>query len=330
MTARLGDFVLADRWQFSEIIGAGSDGTVYLAHDRATSEDVAIKVYDSLLGHGADEIARRVEAEANVSKVVGSPSVVQVIAHGLAPAAGGRYTAYLVMELLRGETLRALMDRYPRGMPEHLVLEVMGQVLRAVDTLHRRRLVHFDLKPENIFLLDATLVASGHVPVKVLDLTNVRAAESSLHSVVARGTPLYASPELCQRATGVGPASDVYSLGVTIYEMLTGRTPLQSGTAAQIVAQHVFGRLDDLPPRLKGTAMEQLYRRATWREPSQRFRDAAQMLQALDAIPRLSSSRNTAPFAATEPRGSGTLPRMPSPFAQPEPRGPATLPRKPR
>jgi serine/threonine-protein kinase len=311
MSGRLDEFILADRWQFREIIGAGSDGTVYLARDHSTGQDVAIKVYDSLLGHGSEEIVRKVEAEAHIAHIVGSPSVVAVLAHGVASAAGGRQTAYLVMELLHGETVRAAMERYPRGMPEGLALEMMGQLLRAVDTLHRRRLVHFDLKPENLFLVDAARVARGEVPVKILDLTNARPAEPSQSGVVARGTPLYASPELCQRASGIGTASDVYSLGIVLYEMLTGRTPLQSGTAAQIVAQHVYGRLDDLPSRLKGTGIEQLYRRATWREPSQRFRDAGQMLQALDALPRTTSSRTTSPFAAVDARGPATLPRRP-------------------
>lgn len=273
---------LEDRWRLDRVIGQGAEGTVYLAHDATTGGPCAVKVFDALEYASPDDVARTAAAEVRVAQQVNSPWLVQTRGWGLAPIAGGGQTAWVVMELLKGQTLRAWLEKRGRATNEAQCRLIALNVLEAVDSMHRAGLVHLDLKPENIFLLDPDAVTTTSPPVRIFDFAS--AAIAGPAQARARGTPWYASPEVCLRTGEVGMPSDVYSLGILLFELFVGRVPLQRGTPEQIVAVHAYGQLDPWPQTATQLPLAPIYRRATLREPWQRFPDAGSLRQALLAL----------------------------------------------
>jgi len=270
----LRDFVLARRWRFERVIGAGSDGTVYLALDIHTSERVAIKVYDSLVDADPDLVTQRIESEATLVQQADSPWLVKVIQHGITRARGGKRAAYAVMEYLDGIPLQSWMAT---ATPASLAnFQLFGRILRCVDALHSAGWVHLDIKPENLFVM-ARAHAHATGSVKLFDFVNARVV-SQAFTVGARGTPLYAAPELCSRSGEVGMPSDVYSLGILLFELMAGRSPMPTDSIEQIVSTHVYGHLDAMPIHLPEW-VRVFYRRATSRSPADRFPDAGTMMR---------------------------------------------------
>ena len=278
----LNDFVLAGRWRFQKVIGAGADGTVYLAVDVNDHTPVAIKVFDSMVDDDVEVVKHRIESEASLVQLVNSPWVVRFIQHGVARARGGKQAAYTVMEHLQGHTLRSELNY--RRLPLVSAAELFDRCMRGVDALHRVGWVHMDIKPENIFVCDENLVGREG-SVKLFDFGNARPVQTAF-TVGARGTPLYAAPELCSRTGEVGQHTDVYSLGIVMYEVLAGRAPMVMDSVEQIVATHVYGTLDPLPQACP-TWMSDIYRRATARSGADRFPNAGAMLSEWTAAMRL-------------------------------------------
>lgn len=278
----LNDFVLAGRWRFQKVIGAGADGTVYMAIDVNDQSPVAIKVFDSMVDEDVEVVQHRIESEASLVQLVNSPWVVRFIKHGVARARGGKQAAYTVMEYLKGHTLRSELNY--RRLPLHSAAELFDRCMRGVEALHRVGWVHMDIKPENIFVCDEELVGREG-SVKLFDFGNARPVQTAF-TVGARGTPLYAAPELCSRTGDVGQHTDVYSLGIVMYEVLVGRAPMAMDSVEQIVATHVYGRLDPLPSSFPSW-MAEIYQRATARSGSERFPDAGSMLSEWTAAMRL-------------------------------------------
>ncbi len=278
----LGDIVLADRWRFRKRLGHGADGSVYLAVDEGTEQQVAIKVYDSLVGRDTGWLLDRIRTEVELTRIARSPSLVEVYHYGVADTAGGADTAYVVMEYLKGSTLREMMEQLGARETMRDPLRMLRRMLDAVDSLHQHGVLHLDLKPGNFFIIDPDAVPQGTRSLRLLDLASARTVDSTTEGF-ARGTPLYASPEMCLRTRDVGRPSDVYSLGVVLFELVVGHPPVRTGSAEQIVAQHVYGQLEKWPagadPRLGP-----IYRRAVAREPWHRFADAGAMLDALNRL----------------------------------------------
>lgn len=281
----LRDFVLEGRWRFERVLGQGAEGTVYLAYDVLSGAPVAIKVYDALVGYDPGLIGETVAAEVELSNRVGSPWLVKTHAFGMAPVAGGGATAYVVMEYLKGQTLRRYLDKRGRFHNDDELKQLFTGVLDAVDTLHLHGLVHLDLKPENIFLLDRDSVSRDSPPVRLFDFAS--AASAGAAQSRARGTPYYASPEVCVRSSDIGKPSDVYSLGIMLFELFTSRVPIARGTPEQIVAVHAFGKLEAWPPSASRYALGAVYRRATLRNPWERWADARAFRAALEHAPHI-------------------------------------------
>jgi serine/threonine protein kinase, bacterial len=284
---------LDGRYRVETQIATGGMSTVYRGTDIRLDRPVAIKVMDSRYA-GDQQFLTRFQLEARAVARLSDPGLVAVYDQGLG-GTGGRLP-FLVMELVDGGTLRELLrERGP--MPPHAVTAVLRPLLGGLAVAHRAGLVHRDVKPENVLISD-----SGDV--KLADFGLVRAvAEAGITSTsVILGTAAYLSPE--QVGSGnAGPRSDVYSLGILTYEMLTGATPFTGDTALTVAYQ----RMDnDVPPPSAGIAgvppqFDELVLRATARDPGDRYADALDMAADLNAI---AAELQLPPFRVPAPRNS--------------------------
>lgn len=218
-----GSRLLADRYEVMEPIGEGACSVVYRCRDERLARDVAVK-----LGPGpssAEVLQRRFAREAKMMAELSDPGTVVVLDYGRLRQSGH---PYIVMELLRGETLRARMERVG-AMPLDLVRDVIGEVLLTLATFHERGALHRDLKPENIFL---------HRPhdsdevVKILDFGLARLADGS-DQVTGQserlGTPLYMPPELLDPSRKATHRGDLFAVATIAFEMLAGEPPVVRG-----------------------------------------------------------------------------------------------------
>jgi serine/threonine-protein kinase len=265
--------VLDGRYRVDTVIATGGTSTVYRGLDVRLDRPVALKVMDARYAHDQDFLTR-FQREARAVARLKDHALVAVYDQGFD---GGH--PFLVMELIEGGTLRELLQE--RGpMPPHAVAAVLSPILSGLAVAHRAGLVHRDVKPENVLISD-----DGDV--KIADFGLVRAlAEAKITSTsVILGTAAYLSPE--QVASGdVGPRSDVYSVGILAYELLTGATPFTGDNALAVA----YSRMDnDVPPPSAAIAgvpkqFDDLVLSATARVPVGRFADAQAMGLELEGI----------------------------------------------
>lgn len=264
--------VLDGRYLIDRPIARGGMSTVYRCLDTRLDREVAAKVMDERYVHDElflDRFAREARAMAQLSH----PNLVNVYDFG----ADG-VDVFLIMELITGGTLRELLaERGP--MPPHAATAVMRAMLTGLSVAHRRGLVHRDIKPDNILI-------NGDSAVKLADFGLVRAASDSRHSTdQIVGTVAYLSPEQVD-GTEITQASDVYSAGVVLFELLTGTVPFDGETQLA----HAMARLrSDVPTpssRMQGVPklFDELVATATARDPRGRFADAEEFLDALDDV----------------------------------------------
>lgn len=270
-----------ERYCLEAVIGVGGLGSVYRATHTKLHRPVAVKLLHETFGES--QIQRgRFAREAKALAALQHPNIVAVLDYGVSEA-----RPYLVMELLEGETLSQRLHEGPLRVGS--ALQVVQQLLEALSFMHRARLVHRDVKPSNVFLLNTE---DGHDRVKVLDfgLAKFTAAPMMVSSdpTLTRdgailGTPAYMSPE---QATGeiVDARSDVYAVGVILFRMLAGRLPFE-GDAIEQVRSHLIAPVPPLnrpdPEPELDAALEALICRAMAKRREDRFTDAGEMLRAL-------------------------------------------------
>ncbi|WP_443218510.1 Stk1 family PASTA domain-containing Ser/Thr kinase [Rathayibacter sp. YIM 133350] len=263
------------RYQVRSRIARGGMATVYLATDLRLERRVAIKI---MHGHLADDntFKSRFVQEARSAARLAHPNVVNVFDQGQ-----DSDMAYLVMEYLPGITLRDLLKDYGRLTPEQTI-DILSAVLSGLAAAHKAGIVHRDLKPENVLLAD-----DGRIKLGDFGLARAASANTATGQALL-GTIAYLSPELVTR--GVADArSDIYALGIMMYEMLTGQQPFVGEAPMQIAYQHAN---DHVPrPSAKVPAvpaeLDDLVLWATARDPEERPRDARVMLERLKDVEKL-------------------------------------------
>ena len=262
--------VVAGRYRISARIAAGGMGEVYRAWDPNLRRTVALKILP--LDHiGRPEAVDRFRAEAQSAARLSHPNVVQVHDWGETES-----TCFMVMEYVRGRNLREVLAHWGPLAPRQ-TLELMIQVLEALEAAHARGLVHRDIKPENILI-----TVDGKV--KVADFGIARAMEDTRATGGLFGTVAYVAPEQA-RGTTVDGRTDIYSAGCVMYELLTGVRPFE-GDAAAVLTQHLNARVprpsDDCPEA--GPEIDAVVAKATHPDPALRYQSAGEMRQELERI----------------------------------------------
>ena len=283
---------LDDRYELHVPIGEGAFGRVYQGRDRRLARPVAVKVIKPWWTEDPEWVAT-FERETQMLARVSDPGIVQIFDVGHAPEG-----LYYVSELVDGEDLARRLRRGPVSAWQACL--IAAQLCRALAHAHQQRIVHRDVKPANILL-------SHRGRVKVGDFGVARLAEGSSDAAAATivGTPRYMAPEQA-RGLATTPATDVYSVGVVLYEMLAGRPPFTGDSVAELALSHVQETPPPLSARLPPSLVA-IVARALAKDPAHRFADGAEMADALVQARRQSADRSRRPASA----GAGAHARAP-------------------
>jgi serine/threonine-protein kinase len=274
--------LIAGRYQIEGVIGSGGFGTVFRAVHVGTGQKIAVKVLSSGPSDRDTGVAlRRFFLEARTTASLQHPNTVRVFDFGQEDSG----IVYIAMELLRGRTLRqALEERVASGQvfSEAEATEIGVAVARGLAEAHAAGLVHRDLKPENIFLHE---LAGGECVTKVLDFGIVKTlgGPQLTRTSAVIGTPAYMSPEQARSAPLDG-RSDVYSLGVILFQLVSGVPPFTADTPVQLLYKHVSASPPDLASCARTPLSDRFVRtvrRALVKDPDQRFPDIASFRAAL-------------------------------------------------
>ncbi|MBI2424749.1 MAG: SUMF1/EgtB/PvdO family nonheme iron enzyme [Candidatus Hydrogenedentes bacterium] len=260
--------VLANRYTIIQLIGQGGMGSIYKVHDNILGEDVALK---TLLPQFVQDkvVVERFFNEAKIARRLAHPNIVRVHDIGSADK-----LVYISMEYVQGRSLRELLETAGAGkrVPLKQTLHIFDQLCRALEYAHQFT-IHRDIKPENVML-------NAHDDVKLMDfgisklMANTRLTGASM----VMGTPFYMSPEQVRNSRDVDARADVYSMGIMLYEILTGNLPTGIPKPASQVMQ-------DLPP-----ALDEVVARAIQTNPNDRYQSAAEMREALQPLQEIVES----------------------------------------
>ncbi|WP_394840032.1 protein kinase [Pendulispora rubella] len=314
MVAGVG-YLVSSKYRLVRLLGDGGMGSVYEALHEVLGTRVAIKLLHPELAHRTGLIDRFMQ-EARVAAQIQSPHIVQVTDVDRTPEG----VAYIVMELLQGEALSSVLER-ERKVPIAVACEYTKQILEALEVAHALGVTHRDLKPENVFV---TFVA-GKPVLKLIDfgIAKFRTSEPGVTpknltvAGVVMGTAEYMAPEQAYSADRADARSDIYAVGVMLYEMIAGVRPVEGDADARIIAARVeqgdvkplVHAAPDVPRELAG-----LVHRAMAARPELRFASATEMRIALEKV-------SLAPDAGRVP--TKKVAAVPAPVAIPA--GPGTV-----
>jgi serine/threonine protein kinase len=259
-------------------LGRGAMGITFKAFDTVLGNEVALKVIDARIA-ALPEARERFLREARAAARLRDPNIASVFYYGTRKSDG---QCFYAMELVEGETLETRL-RHSGRLPPSLALEVITQAARALVALETHGLVHRDLKPANLMLVERP-----ELTVKMIDFGLAKAAataesESDITHGGFVGTPSFASPEQFTNTSVVDVRSDLYSLGITLWEMLTGQTPFR-GTPREVMHQHQYAALPldllEAVPQPVVVLLDALLEK----DPGRRFQTPADLLNAIPTI----------------------------------------------
>ncbi|GEK05916.1 Stk1 family PASTA domain-containing Ser/Thr kinase [Schleiferilactobacillus harbinensis] len=272
------NYLLADRYRIKHLLGEGGMANVYLAHDEILDRDVAVKVLRLDLRND-QETQRRFQREAKATSELNHPNIVSILDVGEEEG-----MQYIVMEYVKGEDLKKyIVKHFP--IPYQRVVDMMEQILSAVAHAHAHGIIHRDLKPQNI-LVDE----QGNVKITDFGIAVILSDNSITQTNSLLGSVHYLSPEQA-RGHMATKQSDIYSLGIILYEMLTGSVPFEGESAVSIAIKHFQNEMPavrDFDPRVP-QALENVILKATAKDPSQRYATVVDM--ATDLKTSLSPKR---------------------------------------
>ncbi len=273
--------VLFGEYTITKKLGEGGMGAVYLAKQGSIDQLIAVKV---LHEHSAEseELIQRFHREAKVVSMLTHPNIIRVFIfgrtqHGL---------LYLAMEYVEGQSLRGLLDKGP--MDEITAIKIMKQLCSGLSEAHDLGVIHRDLKPDNVLLTEFRGESNF---VKILDFGIAKIkqpdgqeeAQKLTQAGIVYGTPEYLSPEQAQ-ALELDQRTDIYSLGVMLFEFMTGRVPFQGSAPVQILTAHVFNeppRPSELAPDRVAPTMERIIMKAMAKDTKERYFSAMEMFEDL-------------------------------------------------
>jgi len=290
--------VLSGRYKLEAKLGSGGMSTVYLARDETLDRPVAVKVMHREMSEQADQLERfRQEAKA-VAKLM-HPNVVSVIDAG---EDGGH--PYIVFEYVKGETLKQRISRVGALDAQEAIAYAI-EIGRGLTVAHARKMVHRDIKPQNI-LIDE----EGRA--KLTDFGISRQLEQDGMTATGRvlGTTDYVAPEQAM-GRGVDPRSDIYSLGVVLYEMLVGQVPFEAESQVGVAMKHVNEELPDVQRRRPGlsAAVALVVDRATTKNPAERYQGIDEMIDDLETALEVEAAR----AGSTTGEATSVLDAVPAP-----------------
>jgi serine/threonine-protein kinase len=264
--------VIDDRYEVLERVGSGGMADVYLASDKLLGRRVAVKVLHHRFAED-EEFVERFKREASSAAGLSHPNVVSIFDRGTWDG-----TFYIAMEYLPGRTLKELL-REGGPLPPASAIDVVLQVLRAARFAHRRGVIHRDLKPHNVILDE-----EGRAKVTDFGIARAGASDMTLTGSIM-GTAQYLSPEQAQ-GQAVTEASDLYAIGVMLYELLVGKVPFEGETAVTIALQHISQQAPPpsaanptVPPELDAIVARMLAK-----EPADRYASTSEAIAALERL----------------------------------------------
>lgn len=309
---RIGTLV-ASKYRLERLLGSGGMGAVYGATHEFTKREVAVKLIHDTLPQ-SDSLRKRFIREAQAPSAIGHPGIVDVLDGGIAEDG----SLYVVLEMLHGHT----MGEWASGVPLPELIDVMVQLLSALDAAHQAGFVHRDIKPENIFLVDTN---DGGWQVKLLDfgvagLRELADGDTKLTKTgTVLGTPLFMSPEQAKGGV-VDHRSDLWAVGAVLYEALAGQPPYIGETYNALIISIVTREhipLSRLRPDLPRALLE-VIELALRKDVGERWQTAADMANALRTVARQCEGFDSAP-PAQHARMAETAAAMPRSRRAPDP-----------
>jgi len=267
--------ILDGRYEIQEVLGVGGMAIVYRAYDNIDDRPVAVKILkEEYLAN--EEFRRRFKNESKAIAMLSHPNIVKVY-----DVSYGERLQYIVMEYVEGITLKEYIEQR-RVIPWKEAVHFLTQILRALQHAHDRGVVHRDVKPQNVMLLH-----SGNIKVTDFGIARFTRSETRTMTENAIGSVHYISPEQARGDLTDGK-SDIYSVGVVLYEMLTGELPFQSDSTVSVAIMQLQSEprrpreINDQIP----LGLEQITIRAMQKSPAERYQSAAEMLLDLEEFKR--------------------------------------------
>jgi hypothetical protein len=303
ITHSMGKNLIDERYELRVLVGSGGMANVFLAHDEVLDRDIALKLLKDRYAED-EEFVERFRREARSAAALANPYIVPIFDRG--ETEDGTY--YIAMEYVPGGTLKDRI-RTTGAFPPRIAAELALQTAEALHAAHQRGVIHRDVKPDNILFADSE-------NVKVVDFGIARATEATTisHPGDILGSVKYMSPE---QAAGerIGPASDLYSLGVILYEMLTGVVPFAVDIPADVPLKHA----EEPPPHPREVNpevpedLDAIVIRLLAKDPNNRYGSAAELIEELrqvrDGLPPVTLSPDEATTAASTTPPAPTLPQ---------------------